>query len=259
MRFNLLGHMVVSIGGVDLLLHSAKQRTLLALLAFNVRQPVAKDVIMNELWPEQDQSASTSTLRTHVLQLRKSISDAGAGPRARDILRAVGGGYQLCDAEARLDSDEFTNMVAAGRRASRVGDYLTADTRFSEALAIWRGPMLADVPRGPRLESATRQLEETKLLVHGHEADIKLRLGLHREMLPELARLAQDYPLDEGIALRYMIALDRCGRRADALRHFQQLRRRLGEDLGLDPSNRLQEVHSAILGAHTSIELPQFA
>jgi DNA-binding SARP family transcriptional activator len=258
MRFLLLGHMVVSRDGVAIPLRSAKQRTLLALLALNNRQPVTTDVIMGELWPEREQRASASTLRTHVLQLRKSISHGISGPR-QDVLRAVSGGYLLADPEARLDADEFSSLVAAGRRAARIGDHLTAGARFGEALALWRGPMLAGVPRGPRLESAARQFDEMRLLVHGHEADIKLRLGQHRETLPELARLAQDYPLDEGIALRYMIALDRCGRRADALMHYQRLRRRLGEDLGLDPSNRLEEVHSAILNVHTSIELPEFA
>ena len=257
MHINVLGHMVVIDDGVRIPVSSAKQRTLLALLALNARQPVSTNVIMRELWPEQEHCATPGTLRTHVFQLRRTLSST----RRRQpgaLLRAEGGGYLLAD-EVRLDSDDFNRIVAAGRQAVRVGDFIAADARFEEALAVWRGPVLADVPRGPHLDAVCWQLEEAKILVHGHRTDIKLRLGMHREMLPDLAALVQSYPLDEGIALRYMIALHLSDRSADALTHYQHLRRRLGDVLGLDPSKRLQEAHAAILNARPSIDLLEFA
>jgi DNA-binding SARP family transcriptional activator len=260
MNICLLGHMVVSVNGVRLDLPSAKQRTLLALLALRAPQPVATESIMSELWPELDQTATQGTLRTHIFKIRKAIGDQAGQPQAgRPVLRAVGGGYQLIDVDAQLDTEAFTKMTAAGSKSLHFGDYLTAGARFGEALELWRGRALADVPRGPRLEAVARHLEESRLMVHGHHADVNLRLGLHRELMPKLASLVEHHPLDEGIALRYMIALYRCDRRADALAFFQQLRCQLVDHLGLEPSKRLQEVHNAILNAHPSIELPLFA
>jgi DNA-binding SARP family transcriptional activator len=259
MHVSLLGNLIVTRNGGRIPVPSAKQRTLLALLSLSARQPVATETIMQELWPERDQVATPGTLRTHVFELRKLLFSAGKTQKAKSLLRTVNGGYQLADDEVRLDTDDFGTIVAAGHRALRAEDYLTAGSLFGEALEVWRGPMLADVPPGPRLEAARRQFEESKLLVHGYKADIKLRLGLHREMLPDLAGLVQAHPWDEGFALRYMVALYRSERRADALTHFQKVRRKLREDLGLDPSRRLQEVHTAILNAHASIELPQLA
>lgn len=258
MHLNVLGHMVVVDDGARIPVSSAKQRTLLALLALNARQPVATDVIMRELWPEQEQSATAGTLRTHVFQLRRTLGNARRRPEAA-LLRAECGGYLFAD-EVRLDVDEFNRRVAEGRAALRAGDFVAADARFEQALEVWRGPVLADVPRGPHLEAVCWRLEEAKILVHGHRADIKLRLGMHREMLPDLAGLVQSYPLDEGIALKYMIALHLSDRRADALTHYQHLRRKLGDGLGLDPSRRLQEAHAAILNARSStIDLLKFA
>jgi DNA-binding SARP family transcriptional activator len=254
-RISLLGHMCVVHQGTELALPSSKQRTLLALLAVNLYQPVATEVIMAELWPEPEQSVSRATLRSHIFQLRKSLSVLSARAPGSIGIEAAYQGYRLVDADGEIDTETYARLVSSGHSALKEGDDAAANASFGAALAEWRGPALTDVAHGPRLASFVRRIEESRLSVLVYRAELSFRLGLHREVLPELAGLVESHPLDEGIAMRFMVALYRCERRADALAYYQVLRRRFSSELGLEPSARIQRLHQAILNTGPVDEL----
>lgn len=153
----------------------------------------------------------------------------------------------------------FANLVAAARAAVRIRSWDQAAARAQEGLTLWRGEPLADIGsdtltrrEGPRLAELRLQALETRT-----EAD--LRLGRHREVLVELQRLAADHPLREHLRALLMLALYRCGRRADALATFRQARSMVVGELGVEPNRELQKLHEQILADDAALDLPEHA
>jgi DNA-binding SARP family transcriptional activator len=258
MDIRLLGFFDVALEGTPILLPSAKQRTLLALLALNAGSPVSANALVEELWPERDGPGARGTLRSHIFYLRRALTPKNGAKNSCNVV-AMHGGYALVDAVGVLDSALFDQLTAAAGRARSAGDYVTAQTRLSEALALWRGPALDGLARGPRLDAAARRFEESRLTAQLRRIDLDLRLGRHREILPELASLIEYQPLDEGLCIRYMVALYLSERRTDSLSAYQHIRRRLVDALGLEPSERLRQVHQAILRDRPVLEAVSFA
>jgi DNA-binding SARP family transcriptional activator len=238
MDIRLLGFFDVALEGTPILLPSAKQRTLLALLALNAGSPVSANALVEELWPERDGPGARGTLRSHIFYLRRALTPKNGAKNSCNVV-AMHGGYALVDAVGVLDSALFDQLTAAAGRARSAGDYVTAQTRLSEALALWRGPALDGLARGPRLDAAARRFEESRV--------------------PELASLIEYQPLDEGLCIRYMVALYLSERRTDSLSAYQHIRRRLVDALGLEPSERLRQVHQAILRDRPVLEAVSFA
>ncbi|WP_410601333.1 BTAD domain-containing putative transcriptional regulator [Amycolatopsis sp. lyj-90] len=168
-------------------------------------------------------------------------------------------GYRLSFAESGLDSKRFEELANRGRTELESGQIATATQTFSDALRLWRGPALVDVDLGPVLRSEVLRLDEMRRTALELRIQADLQLGRHHELLAELTSLAAEHPTHEGYQAMLMVALHRVGRRTDALRAYQRMRTRLSSDLGLDPSGKLQRLHSVLLTSDSTLDLPSSA
>lgn len=227
------------------------------MLLVHADQVVPVSVLVSELWDDEPPVSSLTTLQTYVLNLRKmfvAVTGLPAAEVTRNLLVTRAGGYMLRSDQAVLDVRQYQRLMSAGCTALGVGDDATGTRKLTEALRLWRGPALVDVPLGRVLESKRRELEESWLMATEYLVGAKLRQGMYREVLTELAALTAENPLHEGLQAQYMRALYLNGRRAQALEVFHRLRRSLVDELGLEPEPRVQRVHQAILSSETDFE-----
>jgi predicted ATPase/DNA-binding SARP family transcriptional activator len=221
------------------------QRALLALLLLSANQVVSSDRLIEELWGERSPESGRTALQVRVSQLRKALGDAGT----LVVTRAPG--YVLeVDAE-QLDLARFERLVAEADDA----DPPAAAAKLREALALWRGPPLADLAYESFAQPAIARLAEVRLVVTEKRIDADLALGRHAEVAAELEALVAEHPLRERMRAQLMLALYRCGRQADALAVYQGARRELVEELGLEPSPPLRELEQSILRQDPSLDL----
>jgi DNA-binding SARP family transcriptional activator len=254
------------LGSLDARLHdhpvapsAAKQRQLLALLAMNAGRAVSVSTIMTELWgPEQSKGAGT-TLHSYVGKLRHEFELAARCGWCRDakkILVTEPTGYSLRVPASNIDVARYEQLADAGRRAADSGDYDTASRSLSSALALWRGPALADIVPGQHLMVEMVRLEESRLSDLDLRLECDLQLGRHRRLLGELAGLCARFPMSENLATKYMLALYRSGQQWRALEIYQRLRSTMSEELGVDPSAPMQRLHLAMLNGDPSVDAP---
>ncbi|MEV4555782.1 BTAD domain-containing putative transcriptional regulator [Kitasatospora sp. NPDC049285] len=222
--------------GTPVALGGARLRALLAALVLRQGRPVPAELLADEVWADEPPQDAAAALQTLVGRLRRTIGRAeiGSGPA----------GYWLT--AAHTDVAEFQRLAADGARALEQGDPSAAAERLGVALALWRGPALADLPdrTGPaaRLES---QREEARR----HRLTAELALGRAAEVTAELAELCRQYPLDEQLQALQLRALRASGRTAEALGRYEEIRRGLAEELGTDPGPELRRVHQELLTA----------
>jgi DNA-binding SARP family transcriptional activator len=228
------------------------------MLLVHFDQVVPVSALISELWEDDPPVSCLTTLQTYVLNLRKMCL-AATGSSAADVRKEVlvtrADGYMIKLDSSFFDLREYHRLVSAGWAALGSGDDVTGMRRLTEALQLWRGPALVDVPLGRVLESKRHAFEESRLVVTEDLVGAKLRLGMYREVLTELAALTVENPLHEGLQAQYMQALHLGGRRAQALGVFHRLRRNLVETLGLEPESQVQRVHQAILNSKTDQDL----
>ncbi|MCS0638057.1 AfsR/SARP family transcriptional regulator [Streptomyces sp. LP05-1] len=260
MRCELLGPLRIGTGdGDDTVGVAPKIRTVLAMLCVHPDQVVPVPALMRELWSERPPASGLRTLQTYVLNARKLLSQVtGDSPVdvARDVLVTRAGGYCLRSAGIRLDWLEFRRLTERGTAAVRAGDSLGGIRLLEEALGLWRGDVLADVPTGPVLESRRLLLEESRLDAVEALVEAKIAAGLHKEVIADLASLTSEHAFHEGLHAQYMRALALNGRRARALEVFGGLRARLVEEIGIEPGYPLQRLQLTILNSHTAEYAP---
>ncbi|MFB7589171.1 BTAD domain-containing putative transcriptional regulator [Streptomyces sp. NPDC056169] len=252
MDIKVLGSFEASENGVALLPTAGKPRQILALLALQAGQIVPVPTLMEELWDMEPPRSAQTTLQTYILQLRKRIEAAlpPEGPRrAKDVLATRYGGYLLDITPEEVDVHAFERLAAAGRRALDLGDRETGSRLLRQSLAVWRGRALVDVHHGLRLGVEVTRLEESHLCVVESRVEADLALGRHHALLSELAVLTARHPMHENLCAQYMTALYRSGQQWRALEAFTGLRGFLVEELGVEPSPRLQELQRAILSS----------
>ncbi|WP_406198030.1 winged helix-turn-helix domain-containing protein [Kitasatospora sp. NBC_01560] len=220
--------------GTPVPLGGARLRALLAALALRQGRPVPAELLVDEVWDAEPPQDSAAALQTLVGRLRRTIGREriGSGPA----------GYWLT--EPRTDLGEFQRLAGEGRRALEEDDHASAAEHLRAALALWRGPALADLPDpgGP----ATR-LEAQREEARRHRITADLGLGRAAELVAELAELSGQQPLDEPLQYLLVRALHESGRTAEALRHYERTRRILADELGVDPGRRLQALHAELL------------
>ncbi|MEV1080696.1 AfsR/SARP family transcriptional regulator [Streptomyces sp. NPDC050211] len=284
MDIALLGPLGARIGQASVVPSAAKPRKVLALLGLHCGRPVSVSTLVDELWEDRPPRSAEATLHTYVKQLRRLIAHAlelnapqrGAGNCAtshngaadnrrqnaalpgrlgpRDVLRRVPGGYLLDAPTESTDATRFERLAAAGRRAIEEGVDDEGCALLMQALRLWRGPVLADVEPGFILRAETLRLEELRMAALEERFDAELRLGRHRVVLGELASLASRFPLHEALHAQLILALHRSGRSWQALETFRSLRRTLADELGLEPSSRLRELHEAVLRGDPALD-----
>ena len=219
-----------------------KVRALLAALLADPGRPVAAHRLIDDLWGERPPGNPTRALQAKVSQLRRVLDEAEPGGRGLVVSRAPG--YQLSVPEGALDSHRFAALTAQARDApdARVRAGLLGD-----ALALWRGPAFADFDGHAFARAAIDRLEEDRLAVLEEQAEARLEAGEHAQLIGELAGLVDRYPLRERLRAVQLRALYRAGRQSEALAGYEDLRARLADDLGIDPSPELTELHGALL------------
>lgn len=213
--------------------------------------------LMEEVWGDAIPKSAATTLQTYILHLRRKVSAAlraqqlrtgtGAIDDAKDVLATCYGGYRLAFRPQASDLREFQSLAARGSAAMESGDAHTASTLFDRALRLWRGPALVDVPTGRVLGVEVMGLEEQRTRVLEQRIEADLLLGRHASLLAELRMLVAQHPMNENLAAQLMTALYRSGGTWRALEVFQDLRRTLIDELGVEPSQRLQRLHQSVL------------
>jgi predicted ATPase/DNA-binding SARP family transcriptional activator len=252
LEFGLLGPMTVTVRGRPVELPGTRTRAVLALLLLQANAVVSADRLVDDLWAGAPTPGATATLQGYVSELRKALADALGGPAPVDTRRP---GYLIRVEPAHLDLLRFDALVERARAAGRTGDGPVAGL-LREALALWRGPALADFADEPFARPVATRLEETRLWALEERIEAELRDGRHNELVTELPRVIDDNPLRERLWGQWMLALYRSGRQAEALRAYQELRRRLGEELAIDPSPALQRLEQSILLQEPALEPP---
>jgi len=250
-EFHLLGSLEAIDGGEPIGLGAPRQKALLALLLIHRGRTVSADAIIDALWGERPPASATKIVQGYVSSLRRGLGAAA--------LRTDGHGYRLCVEADSTDADRFERQLGEGRLALDAGDARLARTTLREALALWRGPALAEFADEPFARSEAGRLEELRLDAVAQRIDADLALGEHLQVTGELQALLREHPLREAFASQLMLALYRAGRQADALECYRAVRARLVDELGLEPGPALRERERAILAHDPSLDLVRAA
>jgi DNA-binding SARP family transcriptional activator len=242
--FRVLGPVEAWTDERQLTLAGPQQVKLLAFFLLNANRAVSADELAGAIWGAERDGAA-KRLQMGVFRLRRALApvDEPDGPR----LRTVSGGYLLSVESDELDAGVFARRVRDGRRALEHGDPARGGQLLTEALALWRGPPLAEVAFEDFARAEIRHLDELRLVGLESRIDAELLLGRHADVIGELEALAAEEPTRERFAAQLMLALYRCGRQADALRVYQESRTHLVEELGLEPGPALKSLHAQIL------------
>jgi predicted ATPase/DNA-binding SARP family transcriptional activator len=247
--FGLLGPLMVHREGVELQLGGPKQRALLAILLLEANHAVSADRLIDALWGDHPPDTAKNTLQVYISQLRKLLPEGA--------LETVPFGYRFAVTSEALDLARFEELAEQGRAALAVGDAATAAQALGAALALWRGPALADVAFEEFAQADAARLEELRLAVLEDRIEADLALGRHAPLVAELERLISENPFRERLRAQLMLALYRSGRQAEALAVYQRTRRALVDELGIEPGESLRQIEQAILAHDPALDAPE--
>jgi predicted ATPase/DNA-binding SARP family transcriptional activator len=247
-QFRLLGPLAVSVGGEPVALGGQKRRALLAALLLEANRIVSRDHLIDALWGEEPPDTARNTIQVYVSQLRKLLPEGA--------LETAPPGYRLAVDPEAIDLFQFIQLTQQARAALTVGNASDAAETLREALALWRGPALADLAWEPLAQGEVVRLEELRLAALEDRIDADLALGRHGQLIGELESLAAEHPLRERLRGQLMLSLYRSGRQADALAVYQRARKALVDELGIEPGEALRKLERAILEQDPSLEPP---
>ncbi len=242
-EFRVLGAVEVVAGGQAVAVGGSRERAVLARLLVAANQVVAQDTLVDDLWPGDQSDGGAPALQTYVSRLRKALRAVGG----HEVLVTRPPGYLLTVDPDAFDAARFESLVRSARRSAAGGQHSEAATTLADALALWRGPAYPGLMDLPFARAEAARLEEARLGALEARIEADLACGLDTELIAELTPLTGKHPLRERLWALRMTALYRAGRQAEALRTYQQLRRHLGEELGIEPSEELRALEGAIL------------
>jgi DNA-binding SARP family transcriptional activator len=248
MDFRILGPLEVLDGSRAVALGGHRRRAVFAALLLHRGETLSSERLVDELWGEGAPPNSVKTLQAHVSRLRKQLPEG--------VLVTRGHGYELQVEPGQLDADRFERLLDEGRAelaADRPGPALEA---LESALALWRGAPLADLAYEPFAQTEIARLDDLRVAAAEQAIDARLALGRHGEVIGELERLVDDHPYRERLRAQLMLALYRADRQADALQAYQDARRVLVEELGIEPGERLRELEAAVLAQDPELAVP---
>jgi len=243
LEIRLLGPLEVEAGGRPAEVSGSKRRGLLALLALHSGRVVDVEELIDVLWGEELPAAPRNAVQHHVARLRAAL-----GPEA---IFASADGYALHGAS--VDALRFEELVQEARFALQEGDVRAGADSVSLALEMWRGPPLHGLTDMPWFSAEARRLQALRVDAFEEQFEAALALGEHREVVSALHAAVEENPVRERLWGQLMLALYRSGRQADALETFQQARRRLVDETGLEPGPELRRLQAAILAQDPAI------
>ncbi|MCA1844926.1 MAG: AfsR/SARP family transcriptional regulator, partial [Actinobacteria bacterium] len=244
MEFRVLGAIEAVHAGQAIAVGGSRERAVLARLLLSANQVVAQDTLIDDLWPgDQPEGGRPAAVQTYVSRLRKALRPAGGD----EVLMTRPPGYLLSVEPDALDAARFEGLVRQARRSAADGRHDAAAATFAEALALWRGPAYPGLNDLPFARTEAARLEEARLDALEARIEADLACGQAGALIGELAVLTGEHPLRERLWALRMTALYRAGRQAEALRTYQELRRHLAEELGIEPSEELRALEGAIL------------
>jgi DNA-binding SARP family transcriptional activator/tetratricopeptide (TPR) repeat protein len=246
MEFRILGPLEIRDGQQSIAVGGGRERALLALLLLNANEPVSIDRLVDELWREDAPASAAKVVQNHVSRLRRKLGDG--------LLVTEGSGYALRLEPGSLDVDRFEQLLEEGRQALAGDAAPSASALLREALALWRGGPLSDFTFEPFAQTEIARLEERRLVALEERIEADLALGRHADVVGELEVLIAEHPLRERIRGQLMLALYRSRRQAEALAAYQDARRALVDELGIEPSPELQQLERAILQQDSALE-----
>ena len=245
------------LGSVDLLDANGTERplapqarTLLASLLVRANRSVAADSLIEALWADDAPATATKIVQQRISEIRRAMGDEST------MLETRPGGYCLLVDSHDLDAARFENLVGEARRAAADGRSDEAVVRFDEALECWGGTPFDGVATTDEMTAEAARLEELRLVATEEQIECRLADGHHREVVPRLKNLIDSHPLRERFTAQLMLALYRSGRQTAALRAFEDLRKALAENVGIDPAPAVRDLEAAILAQDESLDLP---
>src|SRR5262245_16101950 len=246
MEFRVLGPLEARDERGDISVGGPKVRSLLAVLLLHANEVVPADRLIDELWGEDSPEGGAGALRVNVSRLRKALPP--------DVLTTRPPGYVIRVEPDALDLHRFERLVDEGRILLSRGLPADASERLREALGLWRGPALADFAYESFAQAAIARLDEIRLAADELRIEAHLALGRQDELIGELEALVAVNPLRERLRAFLMTARDRSGRQAEALEAYQEARRTIVDDLGIEPGPQLRELERAILRQDPSLD-----
>jgi DNA-binding SARP family transcriptional activator/tetratricopeptide (TPR) repeat protein len=249
-----LGPLLIRSEGAEVLVPAPKQRVILAALALRAGQVVSYDELAEIIWDGAPPAGARVAIRNYVKRLRQIM-----GPVAGRRIVTRDPGYALEAAPDEVDALRFTARCAAGGEAIRGGDPDGAAQAWevlTEALGLWRGNPLVDVPSNALITAEVPRLDALRMQAQEWRMDAGLAQGRHAELVGELTQLARDHPWRERFHAQLMLALYRCGRQAEALEAYQRTRRLLVDELGVEPGRELRDLQAGILAADPRLAEP---
>jgi YVTN family beta-propeller protein len=252
--FRLLGPVEARTGDTVAALGGPRQRSVLAILLLHANQVVPSERLIDLIWGESAPPTAATALQGYVSQLRKVIEPDRTAP---SVIVTEGTGYVARVAPGQLDVSRFEQLVSHGRADLAAGRPQEAADAFAEALALWRGPALANVRNEAFAQEPIRRLEEIRIAAVEDHLDARLALGRHSEAVAEVEALVGEHPLRERLRGQLMLALYRSGRQAEALEAFAAGRRMFVDELGIEPGEPLRALHQRILEQDPSLATPE--
>jgi DNA-binding SARP family transcriptional activator len=247
LRFTVLGSLSVLRDGVDYAPTTPKILKLLALLVMRPGRIVHFDSIMQELWANDPPRTVRTTLHTYVYHLRRCLGENELAPTPQALLATKAPGYVFHIDPASVDVFTFGRLHQEGLQLGREGRHAEAAQIYRSALDLWTGPPFANVHCGPVLSAYAMELNEQRRSTLHLRIEAEIISGRHRELIGELRSLTTANPLDEALHGQLMRVLGRSGRRSDAMAVYRMLRKRLTEELGVEPCDELQLLHRDLI------------
>ena len=251
LRFEVLGPVRAWRGETELDLGTPQQRAVLAMLLLAEGRQVPTSALVDALWGFEPPKAAVGTLRTYISRLRQGLAVGGGDA----VIESAGAGYMLPAPSSAVDLSLFLDCTAQARAVRGAGETAQAAVFLRDALGLWKGEPLAGVP-GEYAESQRARLTELHLAAFEDLLALEIELGGHVAAAAELRTLAAAHPLREQVSELLMLALYRAGRQADALAVFDHIRRKLSDELGIDPGLALRDMHQRILQTDQSLIRP---
>jgi DNA-binding SARP family transcriptional activator len=250
-EFRILGPLEVAVGSERLELGGARQQIVLATLLLSANNVVSVGRLQEAIYGEDLPPTSRSQAQISVSSLRRLF--ASCGQAAAIATRAHG--YVIQAGTGQLDSLQFAELVAAAHAARDAGRLDRAVAAYRDALRLWRGPAMDGI-ESQLVQAAASRLDEQRITAIEDRLTLELDLGRHHEVVGELTGLVAELPLRERLRGQLMLALYRCDRTAEALAVYRQARRTMIDELGIEPSGRLQRLERAILTCDPALDLP---